>query len=113
MTLHTGANATSRRLRHSTALARVHPAVHVLPKGFHRIRHYGLFGNGDRAANIARALKLLGVAPRTIEPEEDKAATPDKPCVLPCPRCGDRMIIIEVFSRGCVSILDHSRKTVL
>ena len=35
--------------------------LHVLPKGFHRIRHYGLFANGNRAANIARARELLAV----------------------------------------------------
>jgi hypothetical protein len=29
--------------------------IHVLPDGFHRIRHYGLFANGSRAENIARA----------------------------------------------------------
>jgi hypothetical protein len=76
--------------------------MHVLPKGFHRIRHYGLFANGDRTANIARARELLGAAPRVVEPEE-KAAAPDEPRVLPCacPRCGGRMIIIEVFARGC------------
>ena len=72
--------------------------LHVLPKGFHRIRHYGLFANGDRAANIARARELLGAPPRMVEPEE-KTAVPDEPC--PCPRCGGRMIVIEVFARGC------------
>ena len=35
--------------------------MHVLPKGFHRIRHYGLFANGNRAANIARARELLAM----------------------------------------------------
>ena len=77
--------------------------MHVLPKGFHRIRHYGLFANGNRAANIARARELLGAAPRIVEPEEEKAAAPDEPRVLPCPcpRCGGRMIVIEVFARGC------------
>jgi|SRR5262245_20303107 len=76
--------------------------LHVLPKGFHRIRHYGLFANGDRAANIARARKLLGAAPAPhgVEPEEN-TAPPDEPRVLPCPRCGGRMIIIEVFAPGC------------
>src|SRR5438105_11300942 len=34
--------------------------IHVLPDGFHRIRHYGLFANGNRAANIALARRLLG-----------------------------------------------------
>jgi hypothetical protein len=38
--------------------------MHVLPKGFHRIRHYGLLANGNRAAAIARARELLAVAPR-------------------------------------------------
>jgi Putative transposase/Transposase zinc-binding domain len=77
--------------------------MHVLPKGFHRIRHYGLFANGDRAANIARARELLGAAPRLAEPEEEKPAAPDEPRILPCPcpRCGGRMIVIEVFARGC------------
>ena len=77
--------------------------IHVLPKGFHRIRHYGLFANGNRAANIARARELLGAAPRVIEAEEENAAAPDEPRVLPCPcpRCGGRMIVIEVFARGC------------
>src|SRR5436305_8142984 len=32
--------------------------IHVLPKGVHRIRHYGLFANGSRAGNIARARQL-------------------------------------------------------
>jgi len=77
--------------------------MHVLPKGFHRIRHYGLFANGNRAANIARARELLGAAPPVVEPVEEKAAAPDEPRVLscPCPRCGGRMIVIEVFARGC------------
>jgi hypothetical protein len=77
--------------------------MHVLPKGFHRIRHYGLFANGNRAANIASARQLLGAAPRAIEAEEQSAAAPDEPRVLPCPcpRCGGRMIVIEVFARGC------------
>ena len=53
--------------------------MHVLPEGFHRIRHYGLFANGNRAANIARARDLLGVAARTVEHEDHKAAAPDEP----------------------------------
>ena len=76
---------------------------HVLPKGFHRIRHYGLFASANRTANIARARELLGAAPRVVEPEEQKPAAPDDPRVLPCPcpRCGGRMIVIETFARGC------------
>jgi Putative transposase/Transposase zinc-binding domain len=61
--------------------------MHVLPKGLHRIRHYGLLANTNRAANIARARELLGAAQRLIEPKEDKAAALDEPRVSPCPRC--------------------------
>jgi hypothetical protein len=77
--------------------------LHVLPKGFHRIRHYGLFANGNRATNIARARELLAVPPRFIEPGTDAPTEPDQPLTLPtpCPCCGGRMIIVEVFERGC------------
>ena len=77
--------------------------IHVLPKGFHRIRHYGLFANANRTANIARARELLSVPSLATEPDDDKVATPDQPRILPCPcpRCGGRMILIEVFARGC------------
>src|SRR5215813_2625183 len=75
--------------------------MHVLPKGFHRIRHYGLFANGHRAENIARARELLKVPPPIKEANDENAAT-DDPRVLPCPcpRCGGRMIIIETFAAG-------------
>ena len=77
--------------------------IHVLPKGFHRIRHYGLFANGNRAENIARARALLTVPPPVIEPEGSKAAETGEPRMLPrpCPYCGGRMIIIETFAHGC------------
>ena len=87
--------------------------MHVLPKGFHRIRHYGLFANGNRAANIARARELLGAAPPVVEPEEQTAAASDEPRVLPCPcpRCGGRMIVIEVFARGCEPNVPDRRRS--
>jgi len=77
--------------------------MHVLPKGFHRIRHYGLFANAKRAENIATARTLLNVAPPAADPQEPPDIAPDAPRVLPypCPRCGARMIVIEVFARGC------------
>jgi len=71
--------------------------------GGHRIRHYGLFASGNRAANIARARELLGAPPPVVQLEQEKAPAPNEPRVLPCscPRCGGRMIVIEVFERGC------------
>ena len=75
--------------------------IHVLPSGFHRIRHYGLFANGGRAENLARARELLGVPAPQDEPG-DADANADEPPMrsLPCPCCGGRMIIIETFERG-------------
>src|SRR5205814_4313453 len=77
--------------------------IHVLPKGFHRIRHYGLFANGNRAENIARARELLATPAPQQQPEPTATSEPDHPCVLPhpCPCCGGRMIVIEIFAPGC------------
>jgi len=74
--------------------------LHVLPKGFRRIRHYGLFANGKRAEAIAKARELLAVAPPP-KPEPAKPAA-DEPRVLPtpCPCCGGRMHVIETFEPG-------------
>jgi hypothetical protein len=71
--------------------------IHVLPQGFHRIRHYGLFANGGRAENLARARKLLCVPTprRAPEPVAD-ADHPPMPS-YPRPSCGGAMIIIETF----------------
>jgi Putative transposase/Transposase zinc-binding domain len=76
--------------------------IHVLPSGFHRIRHYGLFANGGRAENIARARQLLNVPATLREPTEADSANADVPQALShaCPCCGGRMIIIETFERG-------------
>ena len=75
----------------------------MLPKGLHRIRHYGLFANSNRAANIARARELLAVPSRPKPAETSAAAAADEPRVLPrpCRCCGGRMIIIETFAGGC------------
>ena len=77
--------------------------IHVLPRGFHRIRHYGLLASGRRAANIAQARELLAVPSPSQQPDTSAAAAIDQPRILPrpCPGCGGRMFIIETFARGC------------
>ena len=72
--------------------------IHVLPTGFHRIRHYGLLASGVKADNLALARTLLDAAPPAPEPE-DIAAEPATP-LTPCPCCGAAMRIIEVFTAG-------------
>ena len=79
--------------------------LHVLPKGFHRIRHYGLFASANRADSIATARALLNVAqsgpPRR---KSSRIAAPDAPvrAAVPMPALGGaRTIVIEVFARDC------------
>ena len=69
--------------------------IHVLPRGFHRIRHYGLLAGSARRVSLALARQLLEVAP---EPANDNV---DEPVDYrpPCPCCGGHMIIIEAFER--------------
>ena len=68
--------------------------LHVLPRGFHRIRHYGLLAGSARKASLALARTLLEVAPPPNDlPEETEDHRP------PCPCCGGRMVVIEAFER--------------
>ena len=72
--------------------------IHVLPRGFHRIRHYGLMAKTSGTDNIALARQLLAAPRLQSEPAEADAANPDEPA---CPCCGGRMIVIETFGHGC------------
>ncbi|HRE45928.1 MAG TPA: IS91 family transposase [Terricaulis sp.] len=67
--------------------------LHVLPDGFHRIRHYGLFANSARKANVDLAKRLLS-APPPPEPKEPVSSNE-----IACPCCGGRMLLIERFER--------------
>jgi Putative transposase/Transposase zinc-binding domain len=75
--------------------------IHVLPKGFHRIRHYGLLAGGSRDKNLAQARVLLEV--ESIDAEDEAAADDVAQSVraAPCPCCGGRMVVIETFDAGC------------
>ena len=69
--------------------------LHVLPRGFHRIRHYGLLAASSRKTSLALARRLLEAAP---PPPGDEPAEPVDPRP-PCPCCGGRMVVIETFER--------------
>ena len=76
--------------------------LHVLPSGFHRIRHYGLLANGWRKENLAKARELLLVQSSVADVQSEPADTPAA-TVAPtfvCPHCGGAMFIIETFVRG-------------
>jgi Zn finger protein HypA/HybF involved in hydrogenase expression len=75
--------------------------LHVLPSGFHRIRHYGLLANGGRRDHLARASELLQVEPVNAEALRTDADVSEKGVqpTFVCPDCGAAMIIIEILAR--------------
>ncbi len=72
--------------------------LHVLPGGFHRIRHYGLLANGSRRANLALARELLHVTPPPPGESADDAPAVPVPTFV-CPHCGRAMVVLQVFLR--------------
>ncbi len=79
--------------------------LHVLPPGFHRIRHYGLLANAARLENLARARQLLAasISPLIavpLAPAEDVAQDTPAENARRCPCCGGPMVIIQTFARG-------------
>ena len=72
--------------------------LHVLPSGFHRIRHYGLLANCSRSANLAVARQLLQVPWQEPQPSEDPPVG-ERPAFI-CPHCGHAMIVVQIFTRG-------------
>jgi predicted RNA-binding Zn-ribbon protein involved in translation (DUF1610 family) len=75
--------------------------LHVLPSGFHRIRHYRLLANAGRRDHLARARELLQIAPANTEPMSTDADVLDKTIqpTFVCPDCGAAMIIVEILAR--------------
>jgi hypothetical protein len=81
--------------------------LHVVPRGFMRIRHYGVLANRHRASKLARCRELLGVAASpaasadlddTGSHRQDDAASPKPPTPPACPVCGQPMRILEIIA---------------
>jgi hypothetical protein len=78
--------------------------LHVLPGGFHRIRHYGLLANGARKTNLALVRELLHVIPVQAAPDSNDGQAGELPDTAPpafvCRHCGHAMIVLQTFVRG-------------
>ena len=72
--------------------------LHVLPRGFVRIRHFGFQANRFRGARLHLCRELLAMAP-----ESARAATSKSACVWHCPKCGAEMVIVQRFSAAELS----------
>ena len=85
--------------------------IHVFPKRFHRIRHYGLLANGNRANNVALARRLLAAQNDRPLPdaETEDAVDGPKENERACPACGGRMIIIETFEPDAEPTVHYQR----
>lgn len=85
--------------------------IHALPKGQHRIRHYGFFGNGKRVANIAQIRRLLrDKTPARKHANNDSINDTDQPprvLALPCPYCGVQLLIVACYHTGFAIWLLH------
>jgi len=67
--------------------------LHLLPKGFVRIRHFGLLANCRRSTLLPLCLAALGTVPSQIEPETSSTQESEPP--WRCPKCGGPMAVIE------------------
>ena len=74
--------------------------LHVLPGGFHRIRHYGLLANSNRRDNLALVRELLHVTPPPPDASADEALAVPAPTFV-CAHCGHTMVVLQVFLRDC------------
>ena len=74
--------------------------LHVLPGGFHRIRHYGLLANSNRRDNLALARQLLQVTSPPPEAAADDGSDSPRPTFV-CAHCGHAMRVLQVFLRDC------------
>ena len=74
--------------------------LHVLPGGFHRIRHYGLLANAGRRENLARVREVLGVVPKSEIPAKPEAQAGHVQPTFVCRCCGAAMVVVELLARG-------------
>jgi len=76
--------------------------IHVLPPGFHRIRHAGFLANGIRRDRIEMIRRLLDCEPEPDQMADEAPLTgaDDDDQLQPCPKCGGAMVVIETFTRG-------------
>ena len=86
----------SMQLNHDEFIRRF--LLHMLPSGFHRIRHYGLVANAGRKRHLKQARKLLSVPePASPEPLKKEEHSPNVDVTFVCPKCHTPMVIIELL----------------
>ena len=97
-------NGSKGRTRHKTMTLEPGEFIrrfllHMLPGGFHRIRHYGLLANGGRKASLALARESLCIPAAAVLPADD-GDLGIRPPTFVCWHCGRAMLILQTFTRG-------------
>jgi putative transposase/transposase-like zinc-binding protein len=77
--------------------------LHVLPKGFVRIRHFGFLANRFRVSRLALGRRLLAFTASTEHEDRTHGVRPESSSLWHCPRCGASMIVIQRFTAGELS----------
>ena len=72
--------------------------LHLLPKGFVRIRNFGFLANRKRATTLPLCFQLLGSAPEPPAEQHASSSTKDAPDLWLCPNCGGSMMVVERFT---------------
>jgi hypothetical protein len=81
--------------------------LHLLPKGFVRIRHFGFLANRQRSMLLPLCFSALGTVPSQIEPETSPAQQSDP--LWRCPKCGGPMVVIERLTAAQVQLRSPPR----
>ncbi len=76
--------------------------LHLLPKGFVRIRHFGFLANRRRSTLLPLCLAALGAVPPQTEPEISTAHE-SNPLWL-CPKCGGPMVIVQRLTAAQIQL---------
>ena len=94
------ATAIDEAIARQAQVAVISGELHVLPSGFHRIRHYGLLANSARKSKLALARELLHVTPAADARHDDTAAglRSERPTFV-CWHCGSAMFVVETLAR--------------
>ncbi|MCP4316755.1 MAG: IS91 family transposase [Hyphomicrobiales bacterium] len=71
--------------------------LHVLPDGFHRIRHYGFLANAHRAQKLEQCRSLLEVPLQQDVPTNEDRAEDTNPPARRCPCCGEQMVTLAIW----------------
>jgi hypothetical protein len=83
--------------------------LHILPKGFVRIRNFGFLANRKRATLLPLCFQLLGAQQQPQAEQQHASCTEDGPDLWRCPKCGGPMKVIERLTAAEIQLRSPPR----